>query len=104
LWLVLRKEDNKVIGRAGIENREIDGELQKELGYLIGKPWQGMGYAAEACFAILDYVKERELCSYLFLCCHQKNIPSISLAQKMGFTVYAEDIDGMNLYIYKSNA
>lgn len=101
---MLRKEDNKVIGRAGIENREIDGELQKELGYLIGKPWQGMGYAAEACFAILDYVKERELCSYLFLCCHQKNIPSISLAQKMGFTVYAEDIDGMNLYIYKSNA
>ena len=104
LWLVIRKEDNKVIGRAGIENREIDGELQKELGYLIGKPWQGMGYAAEACLAILDYVKERELCSHLFLCCHQKNIPSISLAQKLGFTVYAEDIDGMNLYIYKSNA
>lgn len=104
LWLVLRKEDNKVIGRAGIENREIDGELQKELGYLIGKPWQGMGYAAEACLAILDYVKERELCSYLFLCCHQKNIPSISLAQKLGFAVYAKDIDGMNLYIYKSNA
>lgn len=63
---MIRKEDNKVIGRAGIENREIDGELQKELGYLIGKPWQGMGYAAEACLAILDYVKERELCSHLF--------------------------------------
>ena len=104
LWLVIRKEDNKVIGRAGIENREIDGELQKELGYLIGKPWQGKGYVEEACLAILDYVKERELCSYLFLCCHQKNIPSISLAQKLGFTVFAEDIDGMNLYIYKSNA
>ena len=103
LWLVIRKEDNKVIGRAGIENREIDGELQKELGYLIGKPWQGKGYAAEACLAILDYVKERELCSHLFLCCHQKNIPSISLAQKLGFTVYAEDIDGMNLYCCSIN-
>lgn len=103
LWLVIRKEDNKVIGRAGIENREIDGELQKELGYLIGKPWQGKGYAAEACLAILDYVKERELCSHLFLCCHQKNIPSISLAQKLGFTVYAEDIDGMNLYVCSIN-
>lgn len=103
LWLVIRKEDNKVIGRAGIENREIDGELQKELGYLIGKPWQGMGYAAEACQAILDYVKERELCSHLFLCCHQKNIPSISLAQKLGFAVYAEDIDGMNLYVCSIN-
>jgi ribosomal-protein-alanine N-acetyltransferase len=63
-----------------------------------------MGYAAEACQAILDYSKERELGSHLFLCCHQKNIPSISLAQKLGFAVYAEDIDGMNLYIYKSNA
>ena len=67
LWLVIRKEDNKVIGRAGIENREIDGELQKELGYLIGKPWQGMGHdlPGMSCLAILDYVKERELCSHL---------------------------------------
>jgi hypothetical protein len=32
-----------------------------------------------------------------------KNIPSISLAQKLGFTVYAEDIDGMNLYVCSIN-
>lgn len=103
LWLLVRKEDSRIIGRAGIENREIDGELQKELGYLIGKPWQNKGYAKEAAEAILEFVKEQEISEYIFLCCNKKNIPSINLAQKLGFCIYAEDIDGMNLY-YKSNA
>lgn len=103
LWLVERKEDGRIIGRAGIENREIDGELQKELGYLIGKPWQKKGYAKEVCEAILEFAKRQEISEYIFVCCHKENIPSVNLAQKLGFCIYAEDIDGMNLY-YKSNA
>lgn len=98
LWLVIRKEDCQVIGRAGIENREINGNPEKELGYLIGKPWQQQGYAKEACQAILAYAKELELCDTLFLCSHKQNIPSIHLAETLGFGIFAEDIDGMNLY------
>lgn len=98
LWLVIQKEDNKLIGRAGIENREIDGENVQELGYLIGKPWQNRHYATETCEAILAYAKEQLSLNKLYLCTHKQNIPSISLAHKLGFKTYAEDIDGMNIY------
>lgn len=99
LWLVFRKEDWKLVGRAGIENREINGVLEQELGYLIGKPWQGNGYAEEACQAILAYAGQQLHCERLFLCTQKENIPSISLAEKLGFTCFAEDIDGMNFYL-----
>lgn len=101
LWLIIRKKDNQLIGRAGIENREINGKLEKELGYLIGKPWQKKGYAWEACQAILSYTRQQIDCERLFLCSQKENIPSISLAKKLGFDSFAEDIDGMNLYIMK---
>lgn len=98
LWLVIRKSDNRLIGRAGIENREIDGTTEKELGYLIGRPWQKHGYAKEACEAIISYAAEYLECGRLFLCSHKQNIPSIHLAEKLAFKEYAKDIDGMNIY------
>lgn len=35
LWLVFEKKSGELIGRAGIENREIDGVTCREIGYLI---------------------------------------------------------------------
>jgi len=58
MWLVFQKETGKLIGRAGLEHREIYGETELELGYLIGKKYQGQGYATEVCQAILNYAKE----------------------------------------------
>lgn len=98
LWLVIRKADNRLIGRAGIENREINGTMEKELGYLIGRPWQKQGYAKEACEAIISYAAEYFGRGRLFLCSHKQNIPSIHLAEKLAFKEYAKDIDGMNIY------
>ena len=52
MWLVFEKESKKLVGRAGVEHREaLDGEL--ELGYAIGTPWQGRGYATEVCEGII---------------------------------------------------
>lgn len=53
VWTVVEKETGAVIGRAGFSYRE--GCETPELGFLIGVPWQGQGYAREACGAILDY-------------------------------------------------
>ncbi|MDE7257695.1 MAG: GNAT family N-acetyltransferase, partial [Lachnospiraceae bacterium] len=48
MWTVLTKEGT-VIGRAGISWRE--GFDLPELGFVIGVPWQGQGYAYEVCRA-----------------------------------------------------
>jgi RimJ/RimL family protein N-acetyltransferase len=96
LWLVILKADGRIVGRAGIEHREINGETVQELGYLIGKPWQHMGYAKEACLAIIEYCVEELGIGQLYLCSHKENIPSLSLAEKLGFSCI-DEIDGMKL-------
>lgn len=100
LWMVLGKESGKLIGRAGIECREeLGGEL--ELGYVIGKPYQRQGYAAEVCRAILDYAKERLECSKLNCLIEPGNTVSEHLAETLGFTLREElSVNGKQMRRY----
>lgn len=103
MWLVWEKESGKLVGRAGIEHREeLEGE--PELGYAIGTPWQGKGYATEVCRAILTYVKEElgfeEICSLVL----PENKASVHLLEKLGFSEEEEtEIDGVTYKKYKKN-
>ena len=98
LWLLFDRETGSLVGRAGIENRVIDKELCRELGYLVDKRWQGRGFAYEASLAILEYARSELGLEEMYICTHINNKPSISLAKKLGFELYAGNIDGMNLY------
>ena len=76
----------------------IDKELCRELGYLIDKRRQGRGLAYEAAQAVLDYARAEIGLEEMYICTHINNKPSIGLAKKLGFELYAENIDGMHLY------
>lgn len=107
LWLLWDKASGRLAGRAGIENRMIDGVLCRELGYLIRKDMQRQGYGYEASRAIIRYAFETLELDELYLCADKRNIPSIALGQKLGFSLYAPDVDGMHIYKmqnYRSNA
>lgn len=95
MWLVFSKETGELIGRAGLEHREIYEQTELELGYLIGKPYQGNGYATEVCNAILEYAKENTDFPQINCVVQKGNEVSIHMAQKLGF-IYQEDyeIDG----------
>lgn len=101
MWLVFEKETGKLVGRAGVEHREeLEGEL--ELGYAIGTPWQGRGYATEVCTAITRYVSEQlgfeEICSLV----EPENRVSVHLLEKWGFTLERElTLDGTRYKKYK---
>ena len=85
MWLVFEKESGKLVGRAGVEHREaLDGEL--ELGYAIGTPWQGKGYATEVCLAILSYAKEELGFERVVSLAEPGNRVSVHLLLKLGFT------------------
>lgn len=85
MWIVCEKETGKLIGRAGVENREeLDGEL--ELGYAIGVPYQRKGYAMEVCRAILSYAKEELECRQMNCLIEEGNEVSERLAGKLGFS------------------
>ena len=97
-FLVFDKKTGELVARAGVENRSIDGQNCQELGYLVKKSWQGKHVAWEVMNHIVDIAKDRFGLEELYICTVKTNIPSIQLALKLGFTLYAGDIDGMNIY------
>lgn len=97
MWVVFDKETGSMIGRAGLENRDVavrigdEGqkvyESQVELGYMIAPSYQRQGYATEVCHAILQYAKEELEIPFINAFIHYDNIASIRLAEKMNFTL-----------------
>lgn len=90
LWLIYLKEDGSLIGRAGLEHREYNEEPGLELGYMIAGRHQGKGYATEVCEAILEYAKEYTAFEEINCLIDKENLPSIALAEKLGFSHVAD--------------
>lgn len=99
-WIVERKCDRKIIGRAGFNYRE--GLDNPELGYLIGLPYQRQGYAYEACHAIMNYLKDEYQISSINAFSHPDNLASIRLLDKLGFvkTVSTDLVPNLDRYIF----
>lgn len=98
LWVMQDNATGGLIGRAGIEHREVDGELCHELAYLVRKEYQRKGYGYQAACMVLEFAKQygmRHIITYI----HEKNIPSMRLSEKLGFTTWKENRDGMEKYI-----
>lgn len=91
IWVICLKENDEIIGRAGLSNREVDGENKLELGYVVGTPYQRQYYAYEACQAICEYAKNKLYMSELVCFIESGNYSSIKLAEKLGFK-YIQDI------------
>ncbi|SFC07812.1 GNAT family N-acetyltransferase [Butyrivibrio sp. YAB3001] len=83
IWTIVRREDGRIIGRAGYSVRNGFDEI--ELGFLIGKEFQNQGYAYEACSAILEYGKEVLLLDQVQALVKKENEVSIHICQKLGF-------------------
>ncbi|WP_029233095.1 GNAT family N-acetyltransferase [Butyrivibrio sp. VCB2006] len=83
VWTIVRASDGEVIGRAGFSIR--NGFENIELGFLIGKEYQGKGYAYEACSAILDYGRDVLCLEQVQALVKKENEVSINLCQKLGF-------------------
>lgn len=104
MWLVFSKETGNLIGRAGLEHREYNGEIELELGYIIGTAYQGKGYATEVAEAILEYAKENTGFERINTLIEDGNMASEKLTRKLGF-VHEEDfeLDGKIMHRYIKN-
>lgn len=95
MWSILDKKSGKLVGRAGLNNREVDGEIQIELGYMIGAAYQRQGMAFEACQEILRFAVEKLDCMFVNCFIHPENMASIQLVKKLGF-IYRQEIEIVN--------
>lgn len=92
MWLVFSRETGELIGRAGLEHREYNGETELELGYVIGTRFQRQGYAMEVCSRIIEVAKEVADFSRINCLIEAENEASIGLVEKLGFA-HLEDME-----------
>lgn len=107
MWSVCLK-DGYLIGRAGISHREINGESQLEVGYVIDKKYQRRGYALEALREVVKYAQNHLGAEFLNAFIRVGNSASVGLLKKLGAScgykvsyLLTETIDGLEYEMYR---
>jgi ribosomal-protein-alanine N-acetyltransferase len=94
-FAVERREDGVVLGRCGILNwetdpwrpvarTETDKQTETEIGYMLGRPHWGRGYATEAATAVRDYAQTELGEERLIALIMHGNVASQRVAEKLG--------------------
>lgn len=100
VWTVIDKESGAIIGRAGLSYRE--GFDDAELGFVIGVPWQGKGYAYEVCSAIMEYGRVELELPVIQAFVEIENDKSVRLCEKLGMQNAGEvEIKGIKYWCMK---
>lgn len=85
MWTVEDKKTGKVIGRAGLEEREIDGVEYTEIGYMLHHLYRKNGIGYEICQAILEYAKNTLYIEEIHAVTHLDNVVSMQVLEHLGF-------------------
>jgi len=98
-WAIEERESGHFIGRAGIINpADWPGP---EVGYLLGRPWWGRGYATEAARAAMDWGFREKGFTDLISLIDPENHASIAVATRLGETRRGEtEVMGHHLLVY----
>ncbi|MFD3447083.1 GNAT family N-acetyltransferase [Microbacteriaceae bacterium 4G12] len=101
LWGVCLKETNELIGDCGLVKQIVDGKTEVEVGYHINKKHWSKGFASEAAKGCMEYGIHQLGLNKLISIIDPRNIPSIRVAEKNGFTKEKESfIFDKNHFIY----
>jgi ribosomal-protein-alanine N-acetyltransferase len=88
MWAVLRKADGVLVGRVGLIVQEIDGRREVEVGYALGRPFWGRGYALEAARACRDWAFRNLAVPHVISLILPENERSIRVAERNGMTCW----------------
>jgi ribosomal-protein-alanine N-acetyltransferase len=84
LWPVLEKRSGQVVGQCGLLEKEVDGQAEVELVYVLARAAWGRGYATEAAAAIQGYAREHLGLQRLIALIDPENGASERVALKVG--------------------
>lgn len=83
-WLLIRKSDRTVVGSADFKSGpNLNGEV--EIGYGLGKDFEGSGYMTEAVSAMCDWALKQEGVIHVTAETELDNYPSQHVLQRCGF-------------------
>ena len=88
-WILARKSDGVKIGTCGFHNWDkTSGRC--EIGYDLHPNFWGNGYMGESVQAILSFARDDMKIKHVDACIYVENLPSINLAEKLGFVFYGK--------------
>lgn len=93
LWLVSDKRTGQPIGQVGLLIQRIRGVEEKEVAYLIHRPFWRQGFATEAAIACRDYALTVLARSRLIALIRPENEPSQKVAVKLGMKAEADTVE-----------
>ena len=95
---IVRRDDNLMVGHISFHHKAPDPDLFEysdhaaELGYAIVAGQRRNGYARESVLAMMEWAREQKVETFC-LSISPHNMPSLKLAESMGFRKVAERID-----------
>lgn len=93
LWLVLDKADGRPVGQVGLLIQNLRGVEEKEVAYLIHRPFWRRGFATESASACRDYAFQTLGRERVFALIRPENEPSQAVAVKLGMTPEPQQIE-----------
>lgn len=81
---------DRFIGTIGLH---LKSDSAPELGYWVGEPFWGQGYATEAATALVKAVRATGVCSVVRARARSTNAASRTVLEKIGFELIAENVD-----------
>jgi ribosomal-protein-alanine N-acetyltransferase len=104
LFSVVLKENGKLVGDCGLENLEVDGAPEVEIGYDFLSFYWNRGLATEAAGAVRDYVFQKLGLQRVISLIRPDNLASIRVAEKIGMKREKECIRGGHVYYVYSQS
>lgn len=89
IYAITIAETGRLIGMGAVENRSRFGGL--EIGYWMGKPYWGKGFATEAASALVDLAFRVTETDMVLAACRTNNPASRKVLQKQGFQLLGLD-------------
>ena len=105
LFSVVRKDDERLLGRAGFLlwdasrwrnalQHELEGALETEIGWMFGREFWGNGYATEAARAALQWGWRARGLRRVISLIQRGNAASVRVAEKLGERLEQENVPG----------
>lgn len=86
LWLVELRSTGEPVGQIGLIRQIVEDAPEREIGWLLHRPYWGNGYATEAAAAVRDLAFTTWDRPYVISLIRPVNVPSQAVARRIGMT------------------
>jgi len=103
-WSIVEPSSGQLVGLCALLDKEIDGQIETELGYFLLPAHWGRGYATEAARPVVEHALSELGLESLVAIIHPENAPSVGVARKLGMEFDRQLLrpDGVVRHLYRS--